>query len=87
MEYFKLLTGTDLAHIPYKGSGPAIQDVIAGQVDMMFDTTVVAVAVVSLVWLVRSVFRRPCGAASAHRRTKTRRFGYGCHPARSQGWP
>ncbi len=28
--------------MPYKGSGPAIQDVIGGQVDMMFDTTVVA---------------------------------------------
>src|SRR5690606_5198449 len=29
-------------HVPCKGSGPAIQDVIGGQVDMMLDTTVVA---------------------------------------------
>jgi tripartite-type tricarboxylate transporter receptor subunit TctC len=31
-----------MVHIPYKGSGPAIQDVIGGQVPLMFDTTVVA---------------------------------------------
>ena len=35
-------SGVKFTHIPYKGSGPAIQDVIGGQVDMMFDTTVVA---------------------------------------------
>ena len=38
----KAKAGVDITHIPYKGSGPAIQDVIGGQVDMMFDTTVVA---------------------------------------------
>ena len=35
-------SGTKFTHVPYKGSGPAIQDVMGGQVDMMFDTTVVA---------------------------------------------
>jgi tripartite-type tricarboxylate transporter receptor subunit TctC len=42
LELLKSRAGIDITHIPYKGSGPAIQDVIGGQVDMMFDTTVVA---------------------------------------------
>jgi len=41
-ELFKTLAKVDLIHIPYKGSGPAIQDVMSGQVPMMFDTSVVA---------------------------------------------
>jgi tripartite-type tricarboxylate transporter receptor subunit TctC len=42
LELLKSKAGVDITHIPYKGSGPAIQDAIGGQVDMMFDTTVVA---------------------------------------------
>jgi tripartite-type tricarboxylate transporter receptor subunit TctC len=34
---FTQLTGTDILHIPYKGSAPAVTDLISGQVNMMFD--------------------------------------------------
>ncbi len=36
-ELFKLQTKTFLTHIPYRGAGPALQDLIGGQVDLMFD--------------------------------------------------
>ncbi len=36
-ELFKLQTETFITHIPYRGAGPALQDLIAGQVDIMFD--------------------------------------------------
>jgi tripartite-type tricarboxylate transporter receptor subunit TctC len=36
-ELFKLQTKTYITHIPYRGAGPALQDLIAGQVDLMFD--------------------------------------------------
>ncbi len=36
-ELFKQQTGTCITHIPYRGAGPALQDLMAGNVDMMFD--------------------------------------------------
>lgn len=37
-ELFKQLTGTFITHIPYRGSGPAVQDLMAGQVDVFITT-------------------------------------------------
>jgi len=37
MELFKNLSGTFITHIPYRGAGPALNDVVAGQVPMLFD--------------------------------------------------
>jgi tripartite-type tricarboxylate transporter receptor subunit TctC len=36
-ESFQAYTGTKLVHVPYKGSGPAMQDVMGGQVNILFD--------------------------------------------------
>jgi tripartite-type tricarboxylate transporter receptor subunit TctC len=36
-ELFKMMTGVDMTHIPYKGSAPALTDLIAGTVHVMFD--------------------------------------------------
>ena len=36
-ELFKIQTKTFVVHIPYRGAGPALQDLIAGNIDMMFD--------------------------------------------------
>ncbi|HSQ03216.1 MAG TPA: tripartite tricarboxylate transporter substrate-binding protein, partial [Burkholderiales bacterium] len=36
-EYFQTVTGTKLVHVPYKGSGPALVDLMGGQIDVMFD--------------------------------------------------
>jgi tripartite-type tricarboxylate transporter receptor subunit TctC len=37
-ESFKLATGIDMQHVPYKGSSPALTDLIGGQVQLMFDS-------------------------------------------------
>jgi tripartite-type tricarboxylate transporter receptor subunit TctC len=36
-ELFKQITGVEMPHVPYRGSGPAVNDLIGGQVDVMFD--------------------------------------------------
>src|SRR6476620_2154024 len=37
MELYKSFTGADLTHVPYRGSGPALNDVVAGQVPIIID--------------------------------------------------
>jgi tripartite-type tricarboxylate transporter receptor subunit TctC len=41
-ELFKSMTGTFMVHIPYKGSAPALTDLLAGQVNLMFDLVLTA---------------------------------------------
>ncbi len=43
MELFKMMSGTDMVHIPYKGAGPALLDVVAGACDLMFVSAPIAV--------------------------------------------
>jgi tripartite-type tricarboxylate transporter receptor subunit TctC len=39
-ELFKMMASVDMVHVPYRGGGPALTDLIAGQVQVMFPTTV-----------------------------------------------
>src|ERR1051325_3985472 len=60
-ELFKSLTRTQIQHVPYRGSGPAVVDLIAGRITMMFDATP------SLWPFIQSGKLRPLAAASAER--------------------
>jgi tripartite-type tricarboxylate transporter receptor subunit TctC len=60
-ELFKSLTGTKLLHVPYRGSGPAVIDLIAGRITMMFDATP------SLLPNITAGKLRPLAAASPQR--------------------
>ena len=59
MEYFKLRTQTDIGHIPYKGTAPAVTDVIGGQVE------VIMTGVPAVIQQVKSGKLRALGVSSA----------------------
>jgi tripartite-type tricarboxylate transporter receptor subunit TctC len=60
-ELFKSVTGATITHVPYKGSGPAVADLVGGRVQIMFD------AAPSLIQHVRSGKLRVLAAASPQR--------------------
>ncbi len=60
-ELFKIETGLNLVHVPYKGSAPAVVDVASGQVDMMFD------GIPALLPHIKSGKLRPIAAVSVKR--------------------
>jgi tripartite-type tricarboxylate transporter receptor subunit TctC len=61
MEYFKLLTKTDIVHVPYKGTGPMVTDLVGGQ------TQVTSTGIPGLLGQVKAGRLRPLAALSAKR--------------------
>src|SRR5438132_8708044 len=60
-EYFKSVTGANLLHVPYKGGGPAMTDLMGGQVPMLFSSLAPAVGAVKAGKI------RPLAVTSLHR--------------------
>lgn len=60
-ELFKYMTGIDMKHVPYKGAGPAITDLIGGQVDVLYDN------MPSIIGHIRAGSVRALGVTSAQR--------------------
>src|SRR4029453_9852397 len=42
-ELFKMMAGVDMVHVPYRGAGPALTDLLGGQVQVYFATTVASI--------------------------------------------
>jgi tripartite-type tricarboxylate transporter receptor subunit TctC len=60
-EMFKQIAGVDMVHVPYKGAGPALTDLISGNIQVMFDTLSTALPPV------KSGLLRPIGVSSEAR--------------------
>ena len=60
-ELFKVMTGVDLVHIPYRGNAPALTDLLAGQVQLGFDS------LPSTIEYIRAGRLRPLGVSTAAR--------------------
>jgi tripartite-type tricarboxylate transporter receptor subunit TctC len=60
-ELFKLMAGVNIVHVPYKGGGPAMQDVIAGHVKIMFSSLIQTSA------FIKSGQLRPLGTGGSKR--------------------
>jgi len=60
-EMFKQIAGVDMVHVPYKGAGPALTDLLSGNIQVMFDTLSTALPPI------KSGLLRPLGVSSAQR--------------------
>jgi tripartite-type tricarboxylate transporter receptor subunit TctC len=60
-ELFKMMTGTDIVHVPYRGGGPALIDLMSGRVQLMFDN------VPTSLQFIRAGKLRPLAVTSAER--------------------
>jgi tripartite-type tricarboxylate transporter receptor subunit TctC len=60
-ELFKMMTGVDMVHVPYRGGGPALTDLISGQVQLMFPGTTASIA------YIRAGKLRPLAVTTAKR--------------------
>jgi tripartite-type tricarboxylate transporter receptor subunit TctC len=79
-ELFQTVAGIKMLHVPYRGSGPAVIDVGAGRVDIMFD------AVPSLLPLIQAGKLRPLAAASAARAIRSCRMHRRSMNSASRAW-
>jgi len=60
-ELFKMMTGVDMVHVPYRGAAPALTDLLGGQVQVMFDN------LASSLTYIRAGKLRPLGVTTAQR--------------------